>query len=121
MNDALGYAASLAVLATFLMRSMVSLRLVAILSNILFVTYGYFAHIHPVLLLHLLLFPINLARLSSCRSDYSKLLHENSGLGLALMALQRFLRLRSGLASVSPTVYAIVRRTHAILWDRGSV
>jgi hypothetical protein len=38
MSDVLGYAASLAVLATFLMRSMVSLRLVALLSNVLFLT-----------------------------------------------------------------------------------
>jgi hypothetical protein len=36
MADWLGYAASLAVLATFLMRTMRPLRLVAILSNILF-------------------------------------------------------------------------------------
>jgi hypothetical protein len=43
MNEALGYAAALAVLATFLMQSMGSLRVVAILSNALFVSYGYFA------------------------------------------------------------------------------
>ena len=52
MIDALGYAASIAVLATFLMPTMLPLRLVAILSNILFLLYGYFAHIPPVLFLH---------------------------------------------------------------------
>jgi hypothetical protein len=36
MSDVLGYAAALAVLASFMMRSMVLLRLVAILSNVLF-------------------------------------------------------------------------------------
>jgi hypothetical protein len=41
MSDAPGYAASLAVLATFLMRSMAPLRLVALLSNVLFLTCGY--------------------------------------------------------------------------------
>src|SRR5580704_8841133 len=61
--DWLGYAASLAVLATFLMRTMRPLRLVAILSNILFVAYGYIDHIQPVFLLHLTLLPINLWRL----------------------------------------------------------
>ena len=68
MNEALGYAASLAVLATFLMQSMDSLRLVAILSNVLFVSYGYVGHIFPVLLLHSALLPINIARLATCRS-----------------------------------------------------
>ena len=63
MADWLGYAASLAVLATFLMRTMRLLRLVAILSNVLFVGYGYIDHIQPVFLLHLTLLPINLWRL----------------------------------------------------------
>ncbi len=63
MTDWLGYAASLAVLATFLMRTMRLLRLVAILSNILFVAYGYIDHIQPIFLLHLALLPINLWRL----------------------------------------------------------
>jgi hypothetical protein len=63
MADWLGYAASLAVLATFLMRTMRLLRLVAILSNILFVAYGYIDHIQPIFLLHLALLPINLWRL----------------------------------------------------------
>jgi hypothetical protein len=63
MADWLGYAASLAVLATFLMRTMRPLRMIAILSNILFVAYGYIDHIEPVFLLHLVLLPINLWRL----------------------------------------------------------
>jgi len=67
MSDMLGYAASSTVLATFLMRSMVPLRLVAILSNILFLSYGYVADIHPVLLLHAALLPINAARLATQR------------------------------------------------------
>jgi hypothetical protein len=63
MIDILGYAASIAVLATFLMPTMLRLRFVAILSNILFLLYGYFAHIPPVLFLHAMLLPINTARL----------------------------------------------------------
>jgi len=63
MTDLLGYAASFAVLATFLMRSMAALRLTAILSNILFIAFGYLRGIHPVLLLHLALLPINVWRL----------------------------------------------------------
>ena len=63
MADLLGYAASCAVLVTFLMRTMVSLRLVAITSNVLFAAFGYVQHIYPVLLLHAVLLPINLWRL----------------------------------------------------------
>ena len=59
----LGYAASAAVLATFLMQSMIRLRSIAILSNLLFVLYGYMEDIHPVMLLHIALLPINTARL----------------------------------------------------------
>lgn len=69
MSDLLGYAASAAVLATFLMRSMVPLRLVAILSNLLFLSYGYVEHIHPVFLLHIALLPINVARLATQYRD----------------------------------------------------
>lgn len=63
MANLLGYAASCAVLATFLMQTMVPLRLVAILSNFLFLSYGYVQHIYPVLFLHAVLLPINLWRL----------------------------------------------------------
>jgi hypothetical protein len=65
MIDVLGYAASSAVLATFMMRTMLWLRLVAIASNLLFILYGDLAHIAPVLLLHIALLPINVFRLFS--------------------------------------------------------
>ncbi len=63
MANLLGYAASCTVLATFLMRTMVPLRLVAILSNILFLLFGYIEHIYPVFFLHMALLPINTWRL----------------------------------------------------------
>jgi len=62
--DALGYTASAMVLATFCMTSMLPLRLLAIGSNLLFISFGALAHIYPVLTLHLLLLPVNLARLA---------------------------------------------------------
>jgi hypothetical protein len=61
--DILGYAASCAVLATFLTQTMKPLRLIAILSNVLFLSYGYLQHIYPVFFLHLILLPINSWRL----------------------------------------------------------
>jgi hypothetical protein len=66
--DLLGYAASAMVLATFCMSSMLYLRLVAVGSNILFILFGLAAHIHPVLLLHLVLLPVNLTRLMQIRA-----------------------------------------------------
>lgn len=64
----LGYAASVAVLSTFCMNNMISLRLVAILSNVLFASYALFAHIAPVLILHAVLLPVNLFRLIQNRA-----------------------------------------------------
>lgn len=61
--DLNGYAASAAVLATFLMSTMIPLRVIALVSNVLFISYGYFDGIYPVLILHSILFPINLYRL----------------------------------------------------------
>ena len=61
--ELLGYAASLLVLATFCMRGMVSLRVLAIASNVAFIAYAALAGIHPVLLLHALLLPMNVWRL----------------------------------------------------------
>ena len=63
MADLLGYVASGAVLITFLMHTMRLLRLVAILSNILFVAYASVEHIYPVLALHVVLLPVNIWRL----------------------------------------------------------
>jgi CRP/FNR family transcriptional regulator, cyclic AMP receptor protein len=61
--DILGYAASLSVLATFCMGTMVPLRVIAIGSNVLFASYGALTHIYPVLVLHLVLLPVNVMRL----------------------------------------------------------
>lgn len=57
--DLTGYLASLLVLLTFCMRTMVTLRAVAICSNLAFITYGMNAAIYPVLVLHLILAPLN--------------------------------------------------------------
>jgi CRP/FNR family cyclic AMP-dependent transcriptional regulator len=61
--ELLGYAASATVLATFCMSTMIPLRIVALVSNVLFCSYGFFDHLYPVLILHAALFPVNLWRL----------------------------------------------------------
>ena len=63
-DELIGYLASLLVLTTFCMRDMVALRVVAIASNIAFITYAVLAGIGPVLLLHAALLPVNLLRLA---------------------------------------------------------
>ncbi len=63
LTDLLGYAASLTVIAAFCMRTMLPLRILAIASNVLFAMYGLFDHVYAVLVLHAVLFPINLYRL----------------------------------------------------------
>lgn len=59
-----GYLASLLVFATFCMQGMVALRAAAIASNLAFIAYAAVAGIGPVLLLHTLLLPMNVYRLS---------------------------------------------------------
>lgn len=61
--ELLGYAASATVLATFCMSTMIPLQILALVSNVLFCSYGYFDHLYPVLILHATLFPVNLLRL----------------------------------------------------------
>ena len=57
--DGVGYLASALVLVTFCMGTMLTLRAVAIGSNLAFVTYGLTAEVYPVLALHLILLPLN--------------------------------------------------------------
>lgn len=59
----LGFTAAMTVLASFCMTTIVSLRSVAIFSNLLFIFYGMLGHIYPVFFLHLTLLPINLIKL----------------------------------------------------------
>lgn len=75
-GDLLGYTAALLVLLTFLMRRMVPLRLMGLASNIAFLTYALTQGLLPILLLHLLLIPLNIYRLS----QIAEVRHAISGL-----------------------------------------
>jgi CRP/FNR family transcriptional regulator, cyclic AMP receptor protein len=61
--DTLGYVAAGAVLATFSVRAIKTLRVLAIISNLLFIAYAIGANLPPVLALHALLLPLNVLRL----------------------------------------------------------
>jgi hypothetical protein len=74
MSNLLGFIAAATVLASFCMTTMVSLRSVAIASNLLFILYGMHGHIYPVLFLHLTLLPINLVKLHRIQHRPSKMI-----------------------------------------------
>jgi len=59
----IGYLASALVLCTFLTRTMLPLRVIALGSNLAFITYGVLLHLYPVLVLHIVLLPVNVWRL----------------------------------------------------------
>jgi len=59
VHEVCGYLASSLVLMAFCMKDIVSLRLVALASNIAFLIYGIGSGLAPVWLLHTVLLPIN--------------------------------------------------------------
>ena len=61
--DAVGFLASGLVVTAFCMKDISQLRLVAVASNMAFLAYGIALGLMPVWLLHLVLLPVNLARL----------------------------------------------------------
>lgn len=63
VSNLAGYIASTMVLLTFLTKDMRLLRILALLSNVAFVTYGLLVWLPPVFCLHLLLLPVNAIRL----------------------------------------------------------
>lgn len=62
-----GYLASTLVFATFYMKTLTPMRLVAIASNVAFIGYAYLGHMHPILVLHSVLLPLNIWRLQQMR------------------------------------------------------
>ena len=72
-----GYVASLLVFVAFYMKTMIPLRVVAILSNVAFITYAVGGHLYPVLILHSVLLPLNCIRLQQMRALVAKV-HEAS-------------------------------------------
>lgn len=65
--EIIGYVASVLVLTTFWMKTMIPLRTVAIGSNIAFLTYGVAGGLIPVAWLHAVLLPLNVYRLWEMR------------------------------------------------------
>ena len=60
--DLLGWFAATLVFSTFWARQMLSLRAIAIASNLAFIGYGYLDHLWPIAILHLAMLPLNAVR-----------------------------------------------------------
>ena len=72
MEDVLGFLAAALVLKANTMQSLVKLRSFAMVANIAFISYGFFAGLLPVLALHSMLLPLNavsLARMKLASND----------------------------------------------------
>jgi CRP/FNR family cyclic AMP-dependent transcriptional regulator len=61
-GEAIGYVASGLVFLTFCMKTMMPLRLLAIASNVAFISYGTANGLVPIIVLHTLLLPMNAVR-----------------------------------------------------------
>jgi hypothetical protein len=61
--DILGYLGGMLVFFSFYLKTMMRLRVVAIVSNVVYVCYGLTGQLMPILVLHALLLPLNLWRL----------------------------------------------------------
>jgi hypothetical protein len=72
--ECLGFCAAITVLASFCMTTISALRIFAIASNVLFISYGLLGHIYPVFFLHVALLPVNLVKLHrlSHRSQFAR-------------------------------------------------
>ncbi|HWC05293.1 MAG TPA: cyclic nucleotide-binding domain-containing protein [Methylomirabilota bacterium] len=114
-----GYVASILVLSTFYMKTMIPLRGCAIASNIAFIGYGFFGEIYPVLILHLLLLPLNIKRLLEIRQLIRDIKRASEG-GFSFEAMIPFLTKRTFKAG-----HVLFRKgdraTHLYVLSRGSV
>lgn len=78
-SELAGFTASLLVFITFSMRTMIPLRVVAILSNLAFITYGAGAHLMPILVLHVTLLPMNIFRLRQHLNTFRRIRAASAG------------------------------------------
>ncbi|MBR1216250.1 hypothetical protein [Bradyrhizobium sp. JYMT SZCCT0180] len=78
--DVLGFVAALSVLASFCMTTILALRSFALLSNVLFIVYGLLSQVYPVFFLHLVLLPVNIAKLRRLQMETRSLPDQRNGI-----------------------------------------
>lgn len=74
-----GYLASALVFATFYMKTLTPMRVVAIASNVAFIGYGYLGEMIPILVLHIVLLPLNIWRLQQTRPPATRVRRATKG------------------------------------------
>ena len=62
-QDVPGYLGGIAIVASYMMKTMIPLRALTIVANICFIYYGYLLSQYPTLFMHALLLPLNAVRL----------------------------------------------------------
>ena len=77
--EVVGYLGSLFSIATYAMRTMVALRILAIFSNIFSASYGFLMDVYPMLILHVIVLPLNVWRLHEMRQLVRKVKESSEG------------------------------------------
>jgi hypothetical protein len=90
----IGFIASGLVIATLSMRTMIPLRIVGLLSNVAFVTYGLLFGSMPTVMLHSILFPLNIYRLREMLNLISRVKAASKG-DMSLDWIKPFMRKRA--------------------------
>ncbi|MDF2971969.1 MAG: DNA-binding transcriptional dual regulator Crp [Microvirga sp.] len=71
--DLCGFVAAAMTLMTFAQRTMLPMRVTALLANVFFILYGWLGPFYPVLILHIILLPVNMIRLREVARGSGKL------------------------------------------------
>lgn len=88
--EVVGYLGALFSVATYAMRTMVSLRILAICSNIFSAAYGFMMDIYPMLILHVIVLPLNVWRLHEMR-DLVRKVKKSASEGFDMKWLKPFM------------------------------
>lgn len=77
--DIVGYIASILVFATFYVKKILTLRYIAMGSNVAFIFYGFQGGLYPIFILHSLLLPLNIYRIIQIKKTEQRFSQIDSG------------------------------------------
>ena len=120
-RDLLGYSAGALVLGTFAMKSMRPLRLTAIASNLAFICYSLVMDLHPILVLHGILLPLNIFRLAQTETATVQSLFVLARKPAFATALMIFLTASVAAAAISSGMHADRPVVSMADWPLGSI
>lgn len=112
-GEIFGYIASVLVFATFYMKTMVPLRLVAMASNVAFIIYAATGGLTPILILHVLLLPLNAVRLLQIRA-FSRQVERAAHEGFSIQAIAPLMRRRD--VAANDTLFSVNERADELFY-----